>query len=174
MATANSSVARPPLNIAKELARLERLTVNELRHQYAEACGEPTRSRHREYLIKRIIWRIQANAEGDLSERALRRAQELANDADLRLSPPKVKTVPANALVTVVAVKSTGDHRLPPAGTLLVRQYKGQDLKVRVMASGFEYAGEIYKSLSAVAKKITGQHCNGYHFFRLGSKGGAA
>ena len=41
------------------------------------------------------------------------------------------------------------------------------DLQVKVLPAGFEYEGHVYKSLSAVAKVITGQHCNGYHFFRL-------
>jgi hypothetical protein len=43
---------------------------------------------------------------------------------------------------------------------------------VLVLENGFEYEGAIYKTLSAVAKKITGQHCNGYHFFKLNKKGG--
>ena len=47
-------------------------------------------------------------------------------------------------------------------------------LQVKVLAQGFEYEGEIYKSLSAVAKKITGTHCNGYLFFRLTKAGGGA
>ena len=45
-------------------------------------------------------------------------------------------------------------------------------LQIQVLAHGFEYAGEVYGSLSAVAKVITGSHCNGYLFFRLGTKGG--
>ena len=53
------------------------------------------------------------------------------------------------------------------AGTVLTRDYKGQTLQVRVLASGFEYEGEVYRSLSAVAKQITGTHTNGFLFFRL-------
>ena len=77
------------MNIDKEVARMERMTVDQLRAKYGEVFGEPTRSRHKEYLIKRIAWRIQANAEGGLSERARQRAMELANDADLRVTPPR-------------------------------------------------------------------------------------
>jgi hypothetical protein len=66
------------------------------------------------------------------------------------------------------------DQRLPPPGTILVRDYKGQSLQVRVRSDGFEYEGQVFPSLSAVAKEITGSHCNGYHFFRIGKKGGAA
>jgi hypothetical protein len=46
-------------------------------------------------------------------------------------------------------------------------------LVTTVLPLGFEYEGEKYKSLSAIAKKITGSHCNGYHFFRLTKEGGA-
>jgi hypothetical protein len=42
---------------------------------------------------------------------------------------------------------------------------------VTVLPTGFEFEGDVFKSLSAVAKAVTGQHCNGYHFFRLGTEG---
>jgi hypothetical protein len=61
---------------------------------------------------------------------------------------------------------------LPPPGTIITRRYKGEVLQVKVLPHGFEYQGEVYSSLSAVAKAITGSHCNGYLFFRLGGKGG--
>ena len=60
----------------------------DLRETYHEVFGEETRSRHKEFLWKRIAWRLQANEEGDLSERAKRRAAELANDADIRVRVP--------------------------------------------------------------------------------------
>jgi hypothetical protein len=72
-------------NVGKELAALQRMTVKELRTRYAEVFGEATNANNRAWLVKRIAWRLQALAEGDLSERARQRAAELANDADLRL-----------------------------------------------------------------------------------------
>ncbi len=159
------------MNVAKEVATLQRMTVRELRSRYAEVFGEETRAGNKAWLVKRIAWRLQSLAEGGISERARRRAAELANDADVRLSPPKAKpAVPAptaRTKTTPLAIK--GDDRLPPPGTIITRQYKGHVLQVRVLAEGFEFEGEVYKSLSAVAKAITGQHCNGYHFFRLTS-----
>ena len=62
---------------------------------------------------------------------------------------------------------TTHDKRLPMPGTVLTREYKGQLLKVTVRDDGFEYDGETYRSLSAIAKEITGSHWNGYHFFGL-------
>ena len=64
------------------------------------------------------------------------------------------------------------DNRLPLPGQEIMREYKGQMFLVRVLEKGFELEGEVYKSLSAVARKITGTHCNGYLFFRLGGQGG--
>jgi hypothetical protein len=157
------------LNVGKELAALQRLSVKDLRDRYAEAFGEGTNANNRAWLIKRIAWRMQALAEGDLSERARRRAAELACDADLRLSPPKIKPVPMEATgrTTTGILADKTDDRLPLPGTIITREYKGQLLQVRVLTKGFEYAGEVYKSLSAVAAAITGSHCNGFAFFRL-------
>src|SRR5262245_22684873 len=91
------------LNVGKEVAALQRMTVKELRARYGEAFGEETNANNKGWLIKRIAWRLQALAEGGLSERARQRATELANDADLRLSPPKAKADPAPAERTKTA-----------------------------------------------------------------------
>jgi hypothetical protein len=155
-----------PLNVKKELARLERMPIRELKDTYAEVFREQTRSGNRQWLIKRVIWRMQANEYGDLSERARQRAMELADDRDLRLKPPKATNG------AVAAKPTTDDPRLPMPGTVLTRQYKGRTLQVTVLPEGFEYEGETYASLSAVAKAITGTHTSGFLFFRLNGKGG--
>ena len=161
--------------IGKELAALQRMSVSALREKYAEVFGEATTTGNRTWLVRRIAWRIQALAEGDLSERAKQRAAELGRDADLRILPPREK--PA-VLPLVRGGTRTGtlprekqDDRLPPPGTVLTRKYKGGAVQVKVLADGFEYAGQRYGSLSAVAKAVTGSHCNGFLFFGL-TKGG--
>ena len=73
---------------------------------------------------------------------------------------------PAAESRTRGAARAPRNHRLPPPGTVLVRPYKGARLQVRVLQAGFEYDGLVYRSLSAVAKAITGSHCNGFLFFR--------
>ena len=153
------------LNIVSEMATLQRLSVGQLRQRFAELFGETTHASNRTWLVKRILWRIQALAEGDLSERARHRAAELARDADLRLNPPRRKATPV-APPQPVSESTLVDPRLPPPGTILTRPYKGQLLQVQVLTDGFAYAGHVYPSLSAVAKVITGTHTNGYHFFR--------
>ena len=47
---------------------------------------------------------------------------------------------------------------------------EGRQVRVVVLADGFEYEGESYRSLSAVAKAVSGSHCNGYRFFKLEGK----
>jgi hypothetical protein len=153
------------LSIGHEVAALQRLTVGQLRQRFAEAFGEATRASNRTWLVKRIAWRLQALAEGDLSERARQRAAELARDADLRLNPPRSTTTTPTP-PEPVRVPAPIDPRLPPPGTILTRPYKGQRLHVQVLTEGFAFGGNVYPSLSAVAKAITGTHTNGYHFFR--------
>jgi hypothetical protein len=161
-------------NLAKELANLETLTTGQLKQKYAALFGDESRSGNRTWLLRRIAWRLQANAYGGLSERARQRAAELANESDLRLSPPKVRSEgrggPLSAPQTVSTVRVEGETRLPLPGTILTRNYKGRVLQIRVLDSGFEYQGEVYRSLSAVAKAITGSHCNGFAFFGLNRK----
>ena len=162
------------LNVGKELTTLQRMTVGELRVRYAEAFGEATGARHKDWLVKRIIWRLQALDEGDLSERAKRRAAELANDANLRRKPPKASPTILTTATPPAKLSMTGHGRLPFPGSKITRNYKGQTIEVNVLSAGFEFKGEAYKSLSAVAKKITGSHCNGYLFFRLPRTGNNA
>jgi len=61
------------VNVAREVAAMWRMTVPELKRRYTEVFGEECRSRHKWFLVKRIAWRLQANAEGALSEQARRR-----------------------------------------------------------------------------------------------------
>ena len=165
-----------PDNLAQELTLLPRLGVAELRSRYAQLFGETTRTGNKAWLVKRLAWRLQALVEGDLSERARRRAAELAQDADLRLSPPRpAPLLPGPAAGTGSArLPRPRNHRLPPAGTLLTRPYKGTTVQVRVLEHGLLYEGTLYPSLSAVAQAVTGAHCSGYRFFRLLSKGVAS
>ena len=159
------------IDTSDEITALSRLGTNELCERYVELFGQPVRTRHKQYLVRKIAWRLQALGEGDLSERARKRAAELANDADVRLMPPRV---PAEALeelggrrVVKISAQAPADPRLPSVGTAITRQYKGRSICVLVQADGFEYEGERYKTLTAVAEHITGSHINGYRFFRL-------
>ena len=155
-----------PHDIEQQVAALWQLTARQLRARYAELFGEPPRSGHREHLVRRVAWRLQALAEGDLSERARWRAAELARDGDLRLTAPPTNARPQRKAAPAVD-RPARDRRLPMPGTLLVRRYQGQTLQVKVLQQGFEYEGEHFGSLTSLTEKITGRHWNGYHFFGL-------
>jgi hypothetical protein len=159
------------LNVGKEIIQLQKLTVPELRRRYTEVCGEDITSRNRNHLIRRIIWQMQVQEEGGLSERARRRALELAINSDVRLTAPKTYPAENGGITKEMLAPVFKDERLPMPGTILMRQYKGESIQVRVLPNGFDYEGEVYRTLSAVAKKVTGTHWNGYHFFKLGGKG---
>jgi hypothetical protein len=156
------------LDIDAEVATLQEMSTGELAKRYAEVFGEQAGSRHKAYLIRRIAWRMQALAEGDLSERARQRAKELANDADVRVTPPKSHPVAkASRSGPCVNASVASDSRLPVPGGAIVRKYKGRQIRVVVRKDGFELDGQRYKSLSGVAKAITGSHCNGFRLFGL-------
>src|SRR5437773_3354970 len=137
----------------RSIAALQRLTMQELRVCYAELFGETTSAKNRTWLLRRVAWRLQSLAEGDLSQRARQRATELANDADLRITVPRAeRPAPATECTQPLPMATRPDPRLPMPGTILTRVYKDQTLQVEVLAEGFAYAGQSYKSLSAVAK----------------------
>ncbi|MCC7157649.1 MAG: DUF2924 domain-containing protein [Bryobacterales bacterium] len=164
--------------VRKEIEALRHMTVSQLRQKHAEVFGEETRSHHKQFLFRRIAWRIQALAEGDLSERARRRALEIANDADLRVRAPKTAFQQDVEFSASTAVQqklgAQADPRVPAVGEEIAREYKGRHIVVKVRESGFEYEGKIYKSLSAVAREVTGTKWNGFLFFALEMRQGGS
>jgi len=156
--------------VLMEIESLRRATLAALREKYREVFQEETRSRHREHLFRRIAWRLQALAEGDLSERARGRAHEIARDADLRkIAPRDFFQVNGEAVRTTRGNRNRReqDSRLPLPGTLLSREWKDRTILVEVLAKGFRYESRPYSSLSAIAAAITGTRWNGLAFFGL-------
>ena len=168
-------MAESASHIRKELAALEDMTTRELRERYEEVFGEAARSSNRRWLIRRIAWRIQVLAGGDLAARTVDHVRDkalaLARDADLRVRPPAGPIDTHDPERTVSTAMPAGrDERVPPPGAVLVREFKGREHRVTVRANGFEYRGDTYRSLSAVAHAISGSHWNGFHFFGLGKR----
>jgi hypothetical protein len=160
-----------------EVEQLRRASLADLRRKFREVFGEDTTSRHREHLFRRIAWRLQALAEGDLSERARTRARQIAQDADLRMIAPRdFFTVDGKRIQTVPSDRNPGrqDLRLPLPGTLLNRLWKGRNILVEVLRGGFRYEGRHYSSLSAIALEVTGTRWNGMAFFGLTRPAGGA
>jgi hypothetical protein len=147
-----------------QLASLSDLTTDQLIKKYETLSGEKCRSRNRRYVYRRVAWMVQAKHEGGLSERALLRAGVIAGESLVRVTAPRTK---AKSEVEST-VPDDWDQRIPPPGNLIERRYKGRTLRILVLSDGFEYEGERYKSLTAIARVITGSHCNGFLFFKLG------
>jgi hypothetical protein len=156
-----------------EIEQLRRATVRELRVKYLELFGQESRSNHKQFLFRRVAWRLQALAYGEVSEQARQRALVLAHDADLRIKAPEhlVGAAPELFVPTLRSRAKPGrDGRLPASGTVLQREFRGQTVLVQVLADGFQYQDRFYKSLSAIARQVTGTQWNGYAFFGITAK----
>ena len=148
----------------QHVERLRQMTTAQLQSQYRELFGQPSHSNHKDYLFRRVAWRLHELAEGGLSERARQYALEIATEADLRLCAPKrVETQPA----VRIASASRRDPRVPAPGTQLIKRYKDATITITVLEEGYQYEERVYRSLSAIARKVTGTHWNGYVFFGL-------
>lgn len=140
------------IDIAAELARLEALTNFELRGEWRRLHGiQPPKSLSRHLLLRGITYKIQERALGGLSKSLLR-----------KLTDPDMSVHRSPAPRTVVK-----------PGTRLVREWNGETHTVLVHADGVEWRGTRYRSLSVVAREITGAHWSGPRFFGLTSKTGA-
>jgi Protein of unknown function (DUF2924) len=150
----------------QNIDQLRQMTTAQLQLKYRELFGQPSHSNHKDYLFRRVAWRMQALAEGGLSERARQYAREIATDADLRLCAPK-QLVESEPAVRVANASRQLDPRVPAPGTQLIKQYKDKTLAVTVLEDGYQYEERVYKSLSAIARQVTGTQWNGYVFFGL-------
>lgn len=162
-------------SIAAQIVVLQEMTVAELRQRWEQVFGEPTSQRHKQYLIKRIAWEIQRQHDGqELSAEAKACLHDLQEE--FRTTPPsewfkgaRHNRAPATSAPTRTRLaRSPGS---PKPGSVLTRTYRGERVAVTVRDHReFEWEGEIFRSLSAVAKAITGSHCSGVAFFGLNNR----
>jgi len=135
---------------------LRDMKVAALKRRYVALFGEESKSSNKQFLFRRIAWRLQANAEGDLSQRARERAAEIADDRDLRVRAPKEFFIPPDSGSRGVdRIRPPKDGRLPGPGTLLTRRVGERQIVVKVLSDGFEYESRRYRSLSAIAREVT-------------------
>lgn len=126
--------------VTQEVRALEALDLHGLRDEWRKRYGEPPRMRSRELLARLLAWRIQADAFGGLDATTIRLLKSE------RLLPPRPRLAP---------------------GTRLARDWQGRRHEVDVLEKGFRYQDADYRSLSEIARAITGTRWNGLRFFGL-------
>lgn len=159
-AAAKTMTAGPPrpgddkardATVLARLATLKTLSVNDLKTEWRSLFGVDAPNNSRPFLELRLGHRIQELAYGGPSRETVRLLDALADE--LRGKPGRKAMI--------------GDSRRPVAGTRLVREWNGAEHTVTVLRDGFEFEGRKYKSLSAIARAITGTRWNGWRFFGI-------
>jgi hypothetical protein len=143
--------AIPPADILPRLAALQSTTTPVLKQQWRELFGKEPPAFSRPYLQSRLAYRIQELAYGSLKTETVARLAALGEKLDGG---------------NVVLRRIRADDR-PATGTRLIREYQGVEYTVAVLKDGFEFEGCPYRSLSAIARAITGTRWNGWTFFGL-------
>jgi hypothetical protein len=136
--------------VLARLAALKTLPIPDLKRQWRDLFDSEPPAFNRRYLESRLAYRIQELAYGGLKPDTIKRLEALAED--LEAQPSARRHRPSS---------------VPLAGTQLVREWQGTEHRVTVLGRGFEYQGRPFRSLSAIARTITGTRWNGLVFFGL-------
>ncbi len=158
-------------SVIRRIHALRQMNVAELRCEWERLYGEPSRTRTREYLFRRLAWRVQEIEHGGLSDAAKARIDQLCPDTFTRTRTPRealdAATVANQPKPADPVSGPKRDPRLPVPGTVITRIYRGRELRLLVHDDGFELDGVHYRSLSEAARAITGSRWNGRLFFGL-------
>jgi hypothetical protein len=141
-----------PSPIISPVAALKATPTSDLKKQWRDLFDSEPPPFNRRYLESRLAYRIQELAYGGLKPETIRRLERLGEELD---GGDKRKR----------GIRAERDR--PITGTRLLREWQGVEQVVTVTADGFEWQGRPYKSLSAIARAITGTRWNGWVFFGL-------
>jgi len=150
--------AIPPADVLGRLAALKTAPAVELQAQWRELFGKEAPPHNRAFLQSRLAYRVQELAYGGLKPETLRRLEALGEQLD-----------GGNPVLRRIRVDDK-----PVTGTKLVRNHQGVEHTVTVLADGYSWEGRPYKSLSAIARAITGTRWNGWTFFGIANRRGSA
>ena len=155
-------------SVIRKIHRLRPMTVGELRIEWEKLYGQASRSRNRDFLFRRLAWRVQELQHGGLSDHTKARIDELGPDAFTRARTSSVAAhATSEPVPATTQTSSRRDPRLPSPGTVLLKEYRGNSIRVLATQDGYEWDGHHFQSLSAVARAITGAKWNGRLFFGL-------
>jgi len=149
-----------------EIMALKGMPLAELRAKYEELFpSQKAPSNNKVFLWRKIAYRMQEIEYGGISAETRGKILELIQQYD----PVNNKALRPDASTENRPKKSnlSRDKRLPIPGTVITKEYKGIKLHVKILEFGFEHNSKVYKSLTAIAKEVTGAHWNGYLFFKL-------
>jgi hypothetical protein len=127
------------------------MSVNELKTEWQAMFDAPAPNNSRTFLESRLAYRIQELTYGGPDRETRRMLDLLADEVE----------------GTLTRKKQISDPRNPVVGTRLLREWNGIEHSITVLKDGFDWQGRKYKSLSAIARGITGTRWNGYRFFGL-------
>jgi len=153
-------------NLLTKIMNLKDASLEALKKKYSELFeGKPAPSNNKTYLWKKIAYKLQELEYGGLATETQGKIQELIQKYD----PVNNKAMRPDRAPQDQPKKPNlrRDKRLPIPGTVITKEYKGIKLQVKILESGFEYSSKVYKTLTAIAKEVTGAHWNGYLFFNL-------
>ena len=144
--------------IPARLAALKTMPLPDLKAEWRTLFGTEPPGFNRRFLESRLAYRIQELAYGGLKPETIRRLEALGEQfADRNVTSRRIR-----------------HDAMPIAGTRLIREWQGVEHTVTVLTEGYEWQGRPYRSLSAIARAITGTRWNGLVFFGLKSQRGAA
>ena len=149
--TGTTSPAATDSTVLARLAALKRMSVRELKAEWQSLYGEAAPNNSRVFLEIRLGYRLQELTYGGIDRETRRMLDLLADEVE---GLPRRKS-------------QIADPRNPVVGTRLIRNWDGVAHTVTVLKDGFDWQGRKFKSLSAIAREITGTRWNGYRFFGL-------
>jgi len=154
-------------DISEEIHALKNTTLLEIQKRYNKLFSvTEAPCANKPYLIKKIAYRLQEIANGELSDETKTQIIEFIEKYD-PINNKALRPQVVSAGKSVVSIPFMRDKRLPIPGSVIHKKYKGQDIHVKVLDKGFEYKDKYYRSLSAIAFELTGAHWNGFSFFNL-------
>ncbi len=137
----------------KKIRQLQSMNTTELMQLWAALFGFECYTRRKAFIRRRLEWRINTLVSGGISERALKRADELADDTLLRVKSRAFS-------------EREAPERMVPT-QVIRKRYKGMDLEVQRTDNGFIYQGRRYNTLTEVSTLIAGYYVSGNKFFGL-------
>ena len=146
--------AIPPADVLGRLAALKTTATPDLKQQWRELFAAEPPPYNRRFLESRLAYRMQELAYGGLKPETIQRLEALGEQLDG--GNPVLRRI-------------RGDDK-PISGTKLMRQYQGVEHAVVVRVDGYEWEGRPYRSLSAIARAITGTRWNGWTFFGIANR----